>query len=106
MLYIEMNAQCDKLAKVVSESRPSQVLSVCSTVDGRQFITLIVTFVELNCQVAMIDVSWRNFLSLEFVKSSRGKYPYFGNTLISLKRGVGWVERSVRTKTDRSRQPF
>jgi len=46
----------------------------------------------------MIDMPWRSFLSPELGKGAIGKYPYFVDTGVCLKRSVGLVERSFPAK--------
>jgi len=54
-----------------------------------------------------VSVAWQNFISPELGKSSRGKYPIFGNTLISIKYSIAQVEGNLYTKKSaQSMQPF
>jgi len=48
-----------------------------------------------------IDMPWRNFLSLEFRKTSKGKYLYFVDTRLSLKHTAqDWLKEASVPKPD------
>jgi len=82
----------------VVEHRSSEVLSTQLTDNGTVYYAFSVHHHRAKLIArSTIDVPWRNFLSPEFRKSSRGSTVIFVDT-VSLKYSVGLVERSLYVK--------
>ena len=76
---------CNKLC--ASSNEASTVVGVIHKLDRRR--VLLTT--RSTCRSEIFEVQSSR-------QSSRGKCPYFGDTLISLKHGVGYVEGSFHAK--------